>query len=77
MEEYKIPQFMRGVFGKHPGLKNLGKWAEDAKKALIDEAELGLRICRDYDWDLFFFYASWLDIIQHRLWRFSDENDPS
>ncbi len=74
-ENYKLP--IRGVFGKHPGVKNLGKFAEDGKQALISEAELGLRMSRDYDWDLFFICLTFLDIVQHRLWRFSDENDPA
>jgi predicted AlkP superfamily phosphohydrolase/phosphomutase len=77
MEKYKIPRFMKGIYGKHPGIKNLGKWSEDGKKALINEAEIGLKLCKNEEWDFFFIYFSWLDIIQHRLWRFSDERDPS
>lgn len=76
-DEYNIPQFMRGISGRHPGIKNLRNWSDEGKKVLIDEAELGLRICKNQKWDLFFIYFSWLDIIQHRLWRFSDKNDPS
>ncbi len=72
---YDLP--IKGVFGKHPGVKNLRKFAEDGKQALISEADLGLKLSQDYDWDLFFICPTFLDIIQHRLWRFCDENDPS
>jgi predicted AlkP superfamily phosphohydrolase/phosphomutase len=29
------------------------------------------------DWDLFFIFLDALDIVQHRLWSFSDEKDPA
>lgn len=77
MEKYQIPQFMRGVYGKHPGKKNLPRWGEDAKRALVEEAELALKIGRDFDPDLMFVSLSWLDIIQHRVWRFFDSADPT
>ncbi len=74
---YDIPPVMRGVSGKHPGIKSLKNWAEEAKNALNMEFELGLKICEHEDWDLFFIFFGWLDIIQHRLWRYSDELDPT
>jgi predicted AlkP superfamily phosphohydrolase/phosphomutase len=77
LEKYDIPKSMQGVSGRHPGYKNLNKWAQEVKKILIYEADIGLKICKDEEWDLFFIYFSWLDIIQHRLWRFCDSTDPS
>lgn len=76
-EKYDIPRILSGISGKHPGNKNLKKWSDQGKKVLQYEADLGLKICKEEDWDMFFIYFSWLDIIQHRLWRFCDENDPS
>ena len=77
IDKYGIPKFMKGVSGKHPGKRNLIKWSECAKESLIEEANIGIELCKNEEWDLFFIYFSWLDIIQHRLWKYSDESDPS
>lgn len=77
MEQYEIPRFIKGVYGKHPGINNLDKWAEGIKRALLEEAEIGLKIYRDFEGDVFFIFFEWLDILQHRLWRYMDENDPT
>jgi predicted AlkP superfamily phosphohydrolase/phosphomutase len=75
-EEYSIPDNFTGLWGGFPGLKNLKEWAELGKQTLDDEKNIGLKLYSGERWDLFFIYFSILDIIQHRLWRFFDENDP-
>jgi predicted AlkP superfamily phosphohydrolase/phosphomutase len=75
--DLKLPSNVQGVFGKHPGPNNLLDWARDAETAIIRDAEIGLKVCREIEWDLFFIYFSWLDIVQHRLWRYFDIDDPT
>lgn len=67
----------RGVIGKHPGQKNLIKFSEECRKATLAEAEFSLKMCKDDDWDVFFTFFDYLDIVQHRLWRFYDKRDPT
>ena len=74
---YSIPPFMGEVSGKHPGEKNLAARTHDAQRAVREKARLGLKICRSSDWDLFFIFFGALDLIQHSLWRYSDEGDPT
>lgn len=74
--KHRIPPFMTTVFGNYPGRKKLGVYAKDLWKATSDEAEFGLRISRESDWDLYFMYFYLLDNIQHFFWRYYDESDP-
>jgi len=74
---YGIPEKMDDLWGGFPGLKSLENWAETGKKILEKEKNLGLVLFQKEKWDLFFIYFSILDIIQHRLWRFFDKNDPT
>lgn len=61
-----------------PGkVKDLGKFIESHRRLVLDEAEFGLMMLRKYDCDLFLIYSSSLDIVQHFLWKFCDEDDPS
>jgi len=76
-KRYKIPDKFTGLWGGFPGIKHLKEWAELGKEDLEKEKNIGLELYRDEKWDLFFIYFSILDIIQHRLWRFFDENDPT
>lgn len=75
-EEYGISH-LATLSGEYPGFKDLGVYAEKAKKKVLDQAEFGLKISKDYDWNLFFIYFSELDIIQHFFWRYFDEEDPT
>jgi len=76
-EKYKIPDKLDNLWGGFPGIKKLKEWAESGKEALEKEKNIGINLCKNEKWDLFFIYFSILDIIQHRLWRFFDENDPT
>lgn len=75
-EKYKVST-LSTLSGDHPGYGNLGLYAERAKDKVLHQAEFGLKISLDYDWDLFFIYFSELDIIQHFFWRYFDEDDPT
>jgi predicted AlkP superfamily phosphohydrolase/phosphomutase len=76
-EKYAIPKELQDFWGGFPGIKHLREWAARGKTALEVEKDLALRLFRGEEWDLFFAYFSSLDLIQHRLWRFFDENDPT
>jgi len=76
-KRYKIPDKFTGLWGGFPGIKHLKEWAELGKEDLEKEKNIGLELYRDEKWDLFFIYFSILDIIQHRQWRFFDDNDPT
>ncbi len=74
---YSIPSSIRDVSGKHPGVSNLRARTEDAHKAILEKARLGLEISESVEWDLFFIFFGALDAIQHSLWRYMDEDDPT
>jgi predicted AlkP superfamily phosphohydrolase/phosphomutase len=74
---YGIPDTLGGLWGGFPGVKHLEKWAEQGKIMLAKENDIGFEMYKHEKWDLFFIYFSVLDIIQHRLWRFFDEHDPT
>lgn len=76
-DKYRIPDKFEGLWGGFPGIKHLKRWAELGKEDLEKEKNIGLELCKNEKWDFFFIYFSILDIIQHRLWRFFDENDPT
>ena len=75
--EFDIPLRVRGVSGSPPERDKLGIYADLAQAALVEEAELGLRLCQSVEWDLFFITISLLDTIQHLFWRYMDKNDPT
>ncbi len=74
-EKYTLP--VRGVHGGHPGMRNLAAFTADCEKNVQVEAGLAFKIAQDNPWDLFFLFLDSLDIVQHRLWRFGDEKDPT
>lgn len=55
----------------------LPKFVEAHKKLVSTEAEFALRMWKEDNWDLFFFYSSSLDWVGHNLWSYFDENDPA
>jgi predicted AlkP superfamily phosphohydrolase/phosphomutase len=75
--KYQIPDFIKGTKGRPPREKDFDKYISVLKKSTIEESKLALRLSNNVEWDLFFMMFSWLDIIQHFFWRFSDEDDPS
>ena len=75
-KKYKIDNKFKKLSGGFPGYNHLNIWAEQGKNFLANEIDLSKKISVHENWDLFFTYFSELDVIQHRLWRFYDENDP-
>lgn len=76
-EKYSIPDNINSIWGGYPGKSNLAEWANFGKLALEEEYKIGNQLINSENWDLLFIYFSLLDIVQHRLWRFSDQNDPT
>lgn len=69
---------LSNVAGGFPGrAKELKRFVAAHKRLISDEAEFGLEMLGQYEWDLFFIYFSSLDIIQHFLWKYCDEDDPT
>lgn len=56
--------------------KSLPKFISAQRKLIDDEASFGLKMLKEKDWDLFFFYFSGLDWLGHNMWSYFDENDP-
>lgn len=73
-EEYEVPNLWG--FG-YPLKSDLKSYHENAKKIVLTQTEFGLKILKDYEWDLSFICFITLDPIQHFYWRFYDENDPT
>ena len=74
--KYGIKNKFQKLWGGFPGYNQLDTWAELGKNFLAHEIDLSKKISKNEDWNLFFTYFSELDTIQHRLWRFYDDNDP-
>lgn len=55
---------------------NVGDMIEPTKEVILNEVELASQLCRDFNWDLYFFYSSSLDNIQHLFWMYYDREDP-
>ncbi|NPV51548.1 MAG: hypothetical protein HPY60_10200 [Candidatus Methanofastidiosum sp.] len=49
---------------------------EATKEVILNEIRLASKLCRDINWDLYFYYSSALDKIQHLFWMYHDKNDP-
>lgn len=75
--KYHIPEKIEGLWGGFPGDSRLLEWAELGKQIVEQEKNLGLEVCKNEQWDLFFIYFNLLDIVQHRLWRYYDPQDPT
>lgn len=76
LDTYRIPH-LGGIHEKYPLKKDLAEYRERAEKITLDEAEFGLEILRDYEWDLAFICFITLDGIEHFFWRYYDEEDPT
>lgn len=77
MAKHDIPPTLRSLWGGFPGMKHLEEWITLGKSVLETEKRIALSLCQNESWDLFFVFFSLLDVIQHRLWRFFDERDPT
>ncbi len=76
-EEYQLPPFLKEVSGKHPGYDNLAARTREAIEVIREKASLGLELSASNEWDLFFIFFGSLDVVQHSLWRYMDEKDPT
>jgi len=76
LEKYTIPH-MGGVLERYPVKNELRAFYERMRKITLNEADFGLKILKDYDWDLGFICFITLDGIEHFFWRYFDENDPT
>ena len=68
---------LNGIKGFPGRRKFFDRYIEAHKKLISSEADFGLKILKEHDWDLFFIYSSSLDMIQHNFWNYCDENDPT
>jgi predicted AlkP superfamily phosphohydrolase/phosphomutase len=53
------------------------EYLDKFRDIVINEFKFGNNMLMNYDWDLFFFYSSALDFIQHVFWNYCDQNDPT
>ncbi len=75
-DHLEIPQL--GVQKRIPRTKiEFKKYLEKKRKIVEDKFRFCGRILKDDKWDLFFFYSSDLDSIQHIFWNYCDPNDPT
>ena len=63
---------LRGLPGRNP----MG-FVEKGREILRREKEFGLKYLKKNDWDLFFWYSSVLDPMEHNFWNCFDEDDPT
>ena len=68
---------LRGFSGMHPGKKHLSSYYDNAVKVTLKEGEFALKMSESTDWDFFFVFFAWLDIVCHFFWRYMDESDPT
>ncbi|MBC7318344.1 alkaline phosphatase family protein [Candidatus Bipolaricaulota bacterium] len=54
----------------------LGDIIEPTKELILNEIRLASKICKEINWDLYFYYSHSLDKIQHLFWMHHDKNDP-
>jgi len=76
-KQYGLPPFLKEVSGKHPGKNNLAARTLEAHEEIREKAGLGLKLSTRLEWDLFFIFFGSLDVVQHSLWRYMDDNDPT
>lgn len=76
LENYEVPH-LGGVLKSYPPRNKLREFHEKMKKITSDEANFGLKILKDYYWDLGFVCLITLDGIEHFFWRYFDKNDPT
>lgn len=67
---------LTGLRGLPTGKKDLEKFKNEAIRCIEEEAEFGLKLMKDFNWDLFFIYFSELDWIEHFFWSYFDKEDP-
>ncbi len=77
IEKYHLPNAIESIWGGYVGTKNLHSWAALGMDTIRAENRISEILRQNERWDLFHVYFSLLDIVQHRLWRYFDEDDPT
>jgi predicted AlkP superfamily phosphohydrolase/phosphomutase len=75
IQDYHLPQL--GGMTDFPTEKNLSEFINSSKQTTEDLARFGIELLKKEEWDLFFISFFTLDRLQHFLWRFYDESDPT
>ncbi len=86
--EDRIDTYPENLTERYPELKNLIPWkgfpgnkeslkkyAESYKTLVKNETDIGLKLMKDFEWDMFFIYSSALDAIQHYFWDYCIGDD--
>jgi predicted AlkP superfamily phosphohydrolase/phosphomutase len=77
LDRYPDPQIQGGVIGfPGRGEKGLREHAHKLTRLAEADAEFGIRLLTQVEWDLFFIYWSTIDAIGHFFWSYFDPDDP-
>ncbi len=76
IDDIPIPSSIGGIVDL-PNKKNIESFFESTLRDTEHQAELGLKLLDKMDNGLFFQTFLTTDRIQHHLWRYTDENDPT
>ena len=77
LDGYPNPEVLLGVRGfpdRTPAA--MREYARKLKALALADAEFGLRVMQQYEWDLFFIYWSTIDATGHFFWNYFDPTDP-
>ena len=75
-EDCGLSNLNLNLFHGFPSKKGLGKFVQSCKTRTINEANVGLKMLKNSECDLFFIYMSALDAIQHTFWSYCDKAHP-
>lgn len=64
----------RGFPGRR--LRQIRRFVERLRQIALRDADFGIELLREQEWDLFFIYWSTLDAVQHYFWDQYDEDAP-
>ena len=77
LKHYPDQEILMGVRGfPDRGVKGLREHADKLKVQAQMDAEFGLNLLEEYDWDVFFIYWSTIDAIGHFFWSYYDPEYP-
>lgn len=77
LAQYDLPSEIMSIWGGYPGKEKLYEWSKRGQETLSTEYSIAKKVFSSESWDVLFIYFSLLDIVQHRLWRFFDPEDPT
>lgn len=88
--EDKIDTYPKDLIEEYPELNNLitprgfpgnekllCTYVESYKRVVKSEIDIGVKLLKTQEWDLFFIYSSALDAIQHYFWDYMDNGSVS